>query len=376
MDARREPRPFPFERLKRVSRSRLFGLRRVARCLGSPGTIAAEATALLGASVVVERAPLEHCPPGRLGSAVLDPLVAVVLSHESGTSTRLVALELEPRLAASVIDRALGGTGGVDVPSVVVPLTDVERGALAYVAARLAAPLGLSFVVRGVVTSPAALMGVLGDDGSAVQPARVEVGEDVGFARLWLPDSALDTLMLGETRGATEALRRVPVTIVLDAAWGELSTDELEALHVGDVVLLDGGWLAPSHGGFEGSVRGRIAGARRMELRCALEGDRTCVTAIDVGVDLGVTKGQKMDSDTTTKATERAADAPLEISVEIARFTMPLSEVGALAPGEVLATGQAIGGRVTLRANGAAVATGELVDVDGEVGVRILSLGA
>jgi flagellar motor switch/type III secretory pathway protein FliN len=62
------------------------------------------------------------------------------------------------------------------------------------------------------------------------------------------------------------------------------------------------------------------------------------------------------------------------VSIEVARVSMRIDELAALAPGEVLATGRSIGERVTLRAGDRAVATGELVSVDGEVGVRVLTV--
>ena len=67
-----------------------------------------------------------------------------------------------------------------------------------------------------------------------------------------------------------------------------------------------------------------------------------------------------------------AGDAPIEVVVEVARFTLPLEELAALRTGEVLTTGQPIGEQVTVRASGQAIARGELVDVDGQIGVRIL----
>ena len=65
-------------------------------------------------------------------------------------------------------------------------------------------------------------------------------------------------------------------------------------------------------------------------------------------------------------------DAPIELCVELARFTLPLEQLLALRAGEVWSTGRAIGEVVYLSAGGRKVARGELVDVDGEVGVRIL----
>lgn len=81
-----------------------------------------------------------------------------------------------------------------------------------------------------------------------------------------------------------------------------------------------------------------------------------------------------MEPDTERQVLDRAADAPIAVSVEIARFSLPLAELSAVQVGEVLTTGRAIGERVSLRAGDRVLATGELVDVDGEIGVRILEL--
>ena len=74
-----------------------------------------------------------------------------------------------------------------------------------------------------------------------------------------------------------------------------------------------------------------------------------------------------------TKLTE-LDDAPIELSVELARFSLRLAEARQLRPGEVIGTGVRLGEHVRLRAGDAVVAEGELVDVEGEVGVRILRL--
>jgi flagellar motor switch protein FliM len=71
-----------------------------------------------------------------------------------------------------------------------------------------------------------------------------------------------------------------------------------------------------------------------------------------------------------------AADAPLELSIELARFSLTLGELQRTRPGDVLVTGRAIGESVTLRVAGRAIAQGDLVDVDGEVGLRITSFSS
>lgn len=68
------------------------------------------------------------------------------------------------------------------------------------------------------------------------------------------------------------------------------------------------------------------------------------------------------------------ADVPIELTIEVARFSMTLGELGKLRAGEVVASGRALGETVVLRAHDRVIATGELVDVDGEIGLRVISL--
>ena len=73
-----------------------------------------------------------------------------------------------------------------------------------------------------------------------------------------------------------------------------------------------------------------------------------------------------------TEPTALVKDAPIELCVELARFTVRLEDLLGLRVGEVLQTGRAVGEQVVLSANGRAIARGELVDIEGDVGVRIL----
>jgi flagellar motor switch/type III secretory pathway protein FliN len=83
---------------------------------------------------------------------------------------------------------------------------------------------------------------------------------------------------------------------------------------------------------------------------------------------------QALELDARGDALRAAADAPIELCIELARFTLPLGELSALRAGEVLSTGRAIGELVTLSAGGRVFARGELCEVDGEIGVRIAEL--
>jgi type III secretion system YscQ/HrcQ family protein len=72
--------------------------------------------------------------------------------------------------------------------------------------------------------------------------------------------------------------------------------------------------------------------------------------------------------------TEAVLEAPVVVRVELGMVSMPASDWAKLRPGDVIETGQRVAEPVVLRIAGHAVARGELVDVDGELGVRIREL--
>ena len=69
-------------------------------------------------------------------------------------------------------------------------------------------------------------------------------------------------------------------------------------------------------------------------------------------------------------------DVPVEVAAVAGRTSMPLRDVAALVPGAVVPLGRAPGGTVDLIANGAPLARGRLVDLDGELAVEVTELRA
>jgi flagellar motor switch protein FliM len=67
-------------------------------------------------------------------------------------------------------------------------------------------------------------------------------------------------------------------------------------------------------------------------------------------------------------------ELPVELSCRLAEITLSAREVLQLAPGAVVPLGRGPAGGVDLISAGRVVARGELVDVDGELGVRILEI--
>ncbi len=69
-----------------------------------------------------------------------------------------------------------------------------------------------------------------------------------------------------------------------------------------------------------------------------------------------------------------ALDAPVVLRIELGSVSLNAGDLAALKPGDVLETGKRLGEAVTLRVGGRAIARGDLVDVEGELGVRIREL--
>jgi flagellar motor switch protein FliN/FliY len=80
-----------------------------------------------------------------------------------------------------------------------------------------------------------------------------------------------------------------------------------------------------------------------------------------------------MSADASSNTTaEVLEDAPVVVRVELGAVEMKAKEWATLAPGDVVALGRKVGDPAILRIGGVEVARGELVQVDGEYGVRIL----
>jgi flagellar motor switch/type III secretory pathway protein FliN len=68
------------------------------------------------------------------------------------------------------------------------------------------------------------------------------------------------------------------------------------------------------------------------------------------------------------------SDAPVVMRIELGAVTLPARQWAELRAGDIIETGKPLGTEVTLRVAGQALAQGELLNVDGEIGVRITKI--
>jgi type III secretion protein Q len=287
-------------------------------------------SSLLGCDVVVRG----RACPGRPAARAAVARVALDLTALPGTAV----LEVEPALVAALVDRLAGGEGTVPGAT---SLTPVEAAALELFAltaldgACAAAAVSLALgprLARGVVEPGAAALAV---------ELEVVAAATSGRARLLLPAAAVRALAgKPSADGAAGALR---LTAALHGGEVPLSRAELEALAAGDVVVLDPGAEEPQALVLPGGARARGR----------LEDETFHVEEI---------------------MTDRGAQLPVTLEVELARVEVTLADLARLEPGAALPLGVDRRGLVTLRSGGRAVARGELVEIDGAVGVRVLAL--
>jgi flagellar motor switch/type III secretory pathway protein FliN len=160
------------------------------------------------------------------------------------------------------------------------------------------------------------------------------------------------------------------VPVVAGAALADAA--ELRSLRRGDAWLPGSGWWIDR----EGKGRGALLGARSelgvavdlaSDGRIVLRGDR-----VSLSVD---PNGAMADSDQTTgQLADVVLDQPIVVRVELGAVTLTAREWAALRAGDVIETGRRVAEPVALRVAGREVARGELVNVEGELGVRILEI--
>lgn len=376
---------FPFHLWPKVARSTLPLLRAVCRRLptDAPSASADAAAEMLGCDVHVSMAEPQLVLAAEWDALLPDPLVAVVLEAVEQPLRERVAVELEPTLVAALLDRMLGGEGGPETAIAAGPINDIEKGLLTYGAARLV-PAQSAMRVCGIVTAPLSLPNALGSRTAILWPGHVRAGNDAGFVRVWVPEVAAHVMPPAPRfSNAASVLVDLPMQIRLDAGRGQLSIEDLRGLRAGDVVLLDEMWVSStSLPSLSGTLRGRVEGSQAPSWTFDIAGPSLRLSSVAVGAGATVTQGEKMsksenpssDSQRPAVTADDLSGTPVELAVEVARFSLPLGDLTALRPGEILRSGTNVGSHVVLRAGRRSVAEGELVDVDGEVGIRILRI--
>jgi flagellar motor switch/type III secretory pathway protein FliN len=357
---------FPWHVLDAMTRTDVSAIHDVRRWLAGrapPAQLAAELTQLIGVGVKLRvrrvstlsnaRTFPEGCAVALSGDASGDRAVLLVENALGLSLASFVSGRQAPRFARSdAFSPAVAGAVGAIVAAVgrricPVPLQVVATGRAADLLPRYA-PL-----------HPLAV------DATAL------VGDDAFVVRLVVarppPTGAAEPVM---TPSALAALGPIVLAMPVVAATWLATAAEVGALRVGDVLVLPE-WPLIRDGAC--GWRGRVVIAPDEALTGVaaefVDGGRLVLLGKARPLSLGTT--EMSDAEDREALISAVGDVPVVVRVEIGEARMTARDWATAAAGDVIALGRKVGEPVVLRVGGVAVATGELVQIDDEVGVRI-----
>lgn len=325
---------FPWDRLPRLSRADAHAQSTIARWIGARGQ-GDRLARLVGAPVAAR-----VVSPG-----AADPHAATCVVRRHGADIEVSGSSAGVRAIAQTL---LGGPPELPAPR---PLGIVEQSIWALVVATALEDLG----VAGEVVPR------LG--GLHARPP-VSFAIDLAFGA---------AVMRVEVRAPSSMPLRVP-PVAAPPAWAERLILDLPlvagrcALHRDDLARLAPRQIVTLDRPTTDSDRRFRAGG---ELRADLD-------VFDGAVGVSASAGAVVAEVVTGYVRRDMAlpdDAHVELTVSLGTTQLPLRQVLELAVGQIVQLGRPLGGPCEVRAQGRVVGRGELVDVDGELAVRIVSVG-
>lgn len=168
----------------------------------------------------------------------------------------------------------------------------------------------------------------------------------------------------------SEPPAEVPVRAQLAIGRAVLPQAEAAALRRGDVVLFAETWLQPES---DGTTRLWLATHHAGGLPVRLEGTR--VHILQAWSPRPMSPAPDTAAAGPDETTSALDDVPVGLSFDLGELQLPLSELRHLAPGQSFDLGRPLAGAVRVRANGALIGWGELVEIDGRLGVALTQVG-
>ena len=162
----------------------------------------------------------------------------------------------------------------------------------------------------------------------------------------------------------------MPLALPVVAAVSLALPSDLASLRPGDAYVPGSFSLTRQASGWAGDVH-LAAPTHERGLRARLEPGGQVVLGDEVDTLAWTTDEETMSN--KDALVEAVGEIPVVVRVEVGSVQLLAREWAALGPGDVLTVGRKIAEPVVLRVAGVEVARGELVDVEGDVGVRILS---
>ena len=406
-------KPYRFSRLPKVSRAQVLLTERIEWLMPAAGgdhdtaqAVSARMKDLLDEEVRLQLDHIQVVPPVHLRKIAAEPTFLAVLSPAPQRTRGL--LEIDLGLCHASIDKLLGGAGDA---TGLRPLTDIEEGVMGFIileALKTLAPnldQGLPRPrLEGCAHSVDEAVALLGEEQQVVVvQLKATLGPQAGFLRLFIPASVVGMTnppgegperrarRLVDVERNLGRLKAVKTWLVAEIGQAEISSRDLRGVRTGDVVLVDE--LTVRHDkGEGGNARLRVGTGRAGRLLAEIsledghykakisgyqagEEPKVAPEAQEANTNPGASEGNADVSESAQgEGSDLLNDIPLQIAVELARVPVTAEQVVALKTGQVLDLNKVPGEPVEMSVNGKVVARGEIVEIEGHLGVRILSL--
>ena len=337
----------------------------------------------------------------------------VVAELATGGNDSPLSVEVDPSFAAELVDRMLGGDGLK--PESLRDLSRIEHAVIEFLCLMLCHELNddlgvpLLRLIR-VTTAGSPWLDQeahprAGANGGAtrllVATFHASVGHISGLARIYCPPSAVAELnralaTAGSDAGVITRLETIASEVPVAVAIGqtEISAGEIGDLERGDVVVISQPLTYWADGHIRGSVRARVGeGEKTIISGRTVESSRDEADPRDRSLSFG--SGLKLQIETISaedplmssgmftmeerlRAEETRGDAAgvldgllVTVHVELAARRIRMNQLAQLRIGQIVELGCSASDPVDLVVDGRLVARGELVDVEGRLGVRI-----
>jgi type III secretion protein Q len=197
----------------------------------------------------------------------------------------------------------------------------------------------------------------------------------------WIDDLALGFLASAMRGWQVEAMAidrwsGLPLNFQITAGWTTISLGAIRRLRINDVILLDECLV----GGEEDQVLIRLG--ERLGIRGSISGSTITINdwldeimdETDDFEEFDESEERENTLDSALADHDGLDNIPVRMNFDLGERMMTLAELRSLAPGYVIELGRDIRRAVNIRVNGKKIGEGELVDIDGYIGVSLLSI--
>lgn len=314
-------------------------------------------------------------PQGRQALLKLSPLPPTEVPIHAADSHRLrlewgggqMALDVSSATLDAWVQQVLGVDSLVQLP------TSFRQAAIEHTVQWLTA--GLEQAGRGqvVLTETGPLTQARPADAPHALSLLVSLGDGPGLTCILHMDS-LALMLLGSlarsapTTHDAQAMETLPVSLSLCVGETLLPMAQMRQLLVGGLVFLSQSHTQEG----QGLQLSTPLGPRRYwRAPARLQDGQIILTANPITMSTMSTLETTPDNGDNPVSLE---DMPVHLTFDVGQKTLTLAQLRQLAEGQALALDRDIQSAVSIRANGAAIGQGQLVDIDGRLGVLIHQL--